>query len=302
MIPSFPICKNIELSDKEEVESFTRGYAPYSDFNFVSLYSWDTKREMGLSQLNGNLVIRFTDYVTGLPFYSYIGTNKLNETAHILLEQSGADGFGPKLELVPEVVAAQLDRTRFVVLENPDHTDYVLAVERLAMYEGSRFVNQRNHVRRFLKEHPDARFETLDIGDPDTQFAMRDVYLFWLHNKKGSTETLLDDQEYLAFARCIDGFTAHLLAEGIYEGGKLVGFWLLEDVGGGTMVSHFEKADTSNFHGITSFLKQKTAQLLIDRDFAHINMEQGLGIPGLQASKESYYPAHYLKKYTVTRL
>ena len=81
MIPEFPEFKKLELSDKEDVEAFTKKFPPYSDFNFVSMWSWDIKGEMRLSILNGNLVVRFTDYITGDPFYSFLGNNKTNETA-----------------------------------------------------------------------------------------------------------------------------------------------------------------------------------------------------------------------------
>ena len=88
MIPEFPQFKPIELSDKQEVEKITSQYPPYSDFNFVSMWSWDIKGEMRLSMLNGNLVVKFNDYITGEPFYSFLGKNKLNETAEILLNLS----------------------------------------------------------------------------------------------------------------------------------------------------------------------------------------------------------------------
>ena len=67
MIPQFPEFKSLELSDKKDIESFTKRFPPYSDFNFVSMWSWDIKEEIRISQLNGNLVVRFTDYLTGKP-------------------------------------------------------------------------------------------------------------------------------------------------------------------------------------------------------------------------------------------
>jgi len=46
MIPEFPQFKNLELTDKIDVEKFTSKFPPYSDFNFVSMWSWDIKGEM----------------------------------------------------------------------------------------------------------------------------------------------------------------------------------------------------------------------------------------------------------------
>ena len=85
MIPDFPSFKNIELTDKEDVDRFTLEHQPYSDFNFISMWSWDIKEKMRISQLNGNLVVLFTDYITGESFCSFLGTHNVNETTEILL-------------------------------------------------------------------------------------------------------------------------------------------------------------------------------------------------------------------------
>ncbi len=102
MLPEFPNFKKLELTDKEDVEKITSKFPPYSDFNFISMWSWDTKGEMRISQLNNNFVVRFTDYLTGEPFYSFLGDNKVNETAEALLELSKKEKVMPKLQLLPE--------------------------------------------------------------------------------------------------------------------------------------------------------------------------------------------------------
>src|SRR6185369_3066931 len=104
MIPQFPKFKPIELSDKEEVEGFNDKFPPYSDFNFISRWSWNLKGEMKLSILNENLVVHFTDYLSGDSFYSFLGDKKVDETASALLDFSVKKKFRSKLHLIPEVV------------------------------------------------------------------------------------------------------------------------------------------------------------------------------------------------------
>ena len=70
MIPEFPEFKKLELSDKEEVEKITSKFPPYSDFNFVSMWSWNIENKIWISQLYGNLVVHFTDYLTDGTFLS----------------------------------------------------------------------------------------------------------------------------------------------------------------------------------------------------------------------------------------
>ncbi|MEJ0042787.1 MAG: hypothetical protein WDM81_11525 [Rhizomicrobium sp.] len=58
------------------MERITRRFPPYSDFNFLNLYSWDAGERVRLSSLNGNLVIRFADYLTDEPFYMFLGPHR----------------------------------------------------------------------------------------------------------------------------------------------------------------------------------------------------------------------------------
>src|SRR4051812_16029246 len=101
MIPKFPDFKRLEISDRADVEAITKQFPPSSDFNFTSMWCWDTHGEIRLSQLNGNLIVKFTDYLTGEPFFSFVGTNKVNETAEKLLELSKKEALVQKLKLVP---------------------------------------------------------------------------------------------------------------------------------------------------------------------------------------------------------
>ena len=161
MLPEFPNFKKLELSDKEDVEKITHKYPPYSDFNFVSMWSWDIKGEMRISQLNGNLVVRFTDYITGDPFYSFLGNNKVNETAETLLQFCKKEGAKTILELVPEDSIKGLNIKKFNIEEDRDHFDYIYPINSIASYLGSEYQKHRKMVRRFEKQH---KFEILTLN------------------------------------------------------------------------------------------------------------------------------------------
>jgi hypothetical protein len=88
MIPQFPEFKKLELSDREEIEALTQRYPLYSDFEFTSLYAWDTKEKIQISYLHQNIAIQFTDYTSGDFFYTFIGNHEVNDTAQKLLELS----------------------------------------------------------------------------------------------------------------------------------------------------------------------------------------------------------------------
>src|SRR6185295_15686005 len=110
----------------------THQFPPYSDFNFVSMWSWDIKGDMRICQLHGNLVVRFTDYITGEPFYSFLGNHEVNDTARQLLELSKKEGFELALKLVPEESIKHLDNMTFHIVEDRDHFDYIFDTKSLS--------------------------------------------------------------------------------------------------------------------------------------------------------------------------
>ena len=125
MLPQFPKFKELQLPDVEDVQRYTAQYAPFSDFNFASLWSWNIDSSVLLSDLNGNLVVRLGDYVTGAVFYSFLGDSRVNDTVEALIDLSSRENLQPRLRLVPEVVAGQLDSDRFSITEDDKHADYI---------------------------------------------------------------------------------------------------------------------------------------------------------------------------------
>ena len=125
MLPEFPNFKKIELTDKKDVEGFTSKFPPYSDFNFSNIWAWDLKKEMGLSILNNNLVVRFTDYVNGQSFLSFFGDNMVNETTEDLILFSEKNYKINFLKLVPEIVANLLDKSGFDIIPDTDSSYYL---------------------------------------------------------------------------------------------------------------------------------------------------------------------------------
>src|SRR5438477_435448 len=128
MPPRFPSFKKLELSDAPDIRRLTSRYAPFSDFNFGSLWSWDVKGRVKISQSDENLVVRFEQFETDLPFYSFIGHRALRKTAAALIEMSQNEGLEPRLDLVPESVARHLESGTFRCEEDLDEADYVLSV------------------------------------------------------------------------------------------------------------------------------------------------------------------------------
>ncbi len=298
MIPRYPLSKRLELSDCTEVNALTRRFAPYSDFNFVSLWSWNTTESCSVATLNGNLVIRMSDYISGLPFYSFIGDGAPTETAIELARRMRSEGLGSNLRLVPEFVAHRLDRTGLTYDMDMDGSDYVLSTARLQRFEGQTFRTKRKEANRFVRERPEHRVEHLDLSSRATTASLLKLFARWAHVKgTGEPFELLEFRAFQRLLRAVD-FLPDLHGLGVFVDGEMVAFAVIELVQQRYAMGHFMKADAT-LPGVYSFLMREIGEFLAASGYEHLNTQQDLGLPGLRQNKSSYIPAAYLRKYNV---
>lgn len=298
MLPEFPEFKKLDLEDREEIEKITRRFPPYSDFNFVSMWSWNIKDDMMVSLLHGNLVVRFTDYLTGNPFFSFLGDNKINETTDILLKLSEREGAGKELKLVPEDSINGLDKERFKVVEDRDHSDYVFLVEHLANMHCWYGHRSSKNIEKFLQQHPDylVRVSSLD-GIPHDKYTE-------IHNKWASSKGIdnhFKSSEYKAFQRSFYAKKENVEVVSLHKRDELIGFTVYEILSENYAVAHFSKADKNHHSAIYDVLNWEEAKSLGKKGIKHYNWEQDLGISGLRHSKMKYGPHSFLKKFSVSR-
>lgn len=303
MLPIFPEFKRLDISDKNDIEKITLQHPPYSDFNFTSMWLWDVKEEVMISQLNNNLIVRFTDYLTGESFYSFLGHDKVNETAEILLNFIKNEGMNPQLKLVPEESISSLSKEHFCIAEDMDNFDYIYDLNQISMYEGSQFMRKRNKVRRFLKTFPNSRVEILNLQKKDTQTDIFRLDEFWFKNKAGENVDSQITNEAIAIKRFfqahLQGHFSEVLGIGIFLDSELIGYSIFDIIPGNRhAVSHFSKANTT-FVGVYDYFLRECAKILIDHGCTHLNYEQDLGIPGLRESKRSFL-SKFLKKTVVS--
>lgn len=301
MLPNFPKFKKLTLEDQEDINKYTKILPPYSDYNFVSLYSYNTKEFIEISTLHNNLIVKFQDYLTNKPFYSFIGNLKVKETISELIQLSLGNNLPPVLKLIPEINISN-NRSllqEFNILEDPDNFDYILSADEIKTLQGNKYGGKRNFVNRFIRTYGEKEINVLDLTDIKIQTQIEELFFLWERTKgkiRDETET-----EFTATKRLLESANfLNLIPIGIYHDGKLIAFSIDELLQNNYSIIHFEKADT-NFVGIFQYLKQATAKHISELGGKYINYEQDLGIPGLKQAKQSWNPVSYLKKYTITR-
>jgi hypothetical protein len=300
VIPKFPQFKKIDVSDKDDVESFTHRYPPYSDFNFTSMLIWDTAGESMISTLNGNLVVQFTDYCTDHPFMSFLGSEETENTARTLVEYSRAVGLTDVSKLLPETSVKDLRASTFQIEEDRDSFDYIYSIPALSAMCGSRHKDLRRNVSRFRRAHPNTRVEMVDLRDKGTHRQMLAVLEVWEQRKKTKDEAHESARETHAIHRLLETAEGHsLIASALFQGDAMLGFCIDEPLPNRYCMGHFWKADSTHA-GAYDILIHEVARHLEARNVAFWNCEQDLGIAGLRFAKTKYGTAHFLKKYTLS--
>ena len=301
MIPQFPLFKQLELTDRPEILAITEKFLPYSDYDFGSIWSWDFTGQMQIATLNGNLVLRFIDYITSEAFFTFIGNTEVTVTAETLLEYAKSHNIEKILKLIPAQVASGLDPLLFTITHDSDNDDYIISTHNLAEYPGPKYSHKRRAVNQFLRLGCDYSFKTIDLGDILVQSEIRDLFVLWQTFKNAETPAN-QEHEYTALNRCLAAYKElNLFSTGLYIDNELQAFWILGLLTGQYAISHFEKANTEAFQGIFPFLKRETSRILIQKDILWINLEQDLGIPGLRQSKQSYIPDAMVQKFIVSK-
>ncbi|MCC6944479.1 MAG: GNAT family N-acetyltransferase [Thermomicrobiales bacterium] len=301
MLPEFPWFKPIDLSDRPAVEAMIAGYPPFADFNFVELWCWNRGQHGGIAALDGNLVVRWEDVITGELFLSFIGTNKVERTAEKLIAYAKERGIEPRLQAVPGVVVDSGPGfgNSLVVEEDVHNSDYLLSVSDWVAMSGSRFKNKRNAIHR-LERHHHPRLERLDLSDASIRKEIMALCQTWADQRNrtaaeteaefAAIENLLDLAQELELDR--------LVVLGAYTGDQLIGFSINEILPDDYALGHFAKADY-RFEGVYPYMLSGLARILQDAGVRYLNIEADLGDPGLAISKKLCSPAGRLRKFVI---
>lgn len=300
MEPIFPQFKKLELSHRKLIQDFTSAYPPYSDFDFTSMYTYDTCQKIRWCFLNHNLVVQFTDYITNKPFLSFLGHFQVIKTALTLIDYSKQNALPAYLKLIPETVIKSSKQWHkyFQIQEDRDNFDYLISIKEAASLPEPKFHRKRSLLVKFQRQNRDYQVKIVDLRDDKTKNTLIKLFKQWEklnHKNRSETET-----ELMAIKRlCKASAKLKIYTLLIYVNNKAIAFNTFEKTHNGYAISSFQKAD-KNFRGIYTTLSHESAKFLYQKNCRQINYEQDLGISGLRLSKSLWKPVRFLKKYIVS--
>lgn len=302
MLPEFPRFKSIDLADRPVVEAMIADFPPFADFNFVELYCWNRGQQGGIAKLEGNLVVRWQDCITGDLFLSFLGTNKVGKTASRLIDYAKERGIEPRLQAIPDVVIDQGDELgeHLEAVEDTHNSDYLLSVEEWAEMAGSRFKNKRNAINKLERNHaPELRL--LDMRDEGIRADMMKLCALWAEQRGRTAEETRPEfdaiRNFLELGR--QDPLDRLRVFGAFIDGELVGFSVNEILPNGYALGHFAKADY-RFDGVYPFMLRGVCQHLRSHGAQYLNVEADLGDSGLAEAKKLCHPKGRLRKFVIS--
>lgn len=276
-------------------------YIPYSDFSFLSLFTYNTNDSAEYCRLNGNLVIKYDDYITGEEFYSILGKWRLKSSIKTLLASAKSRGMQPVLRLVPEATIKNGKKLHehWKIEEDESNFDYIISSLDLAELSGEKLPKKKKLVDDFKAKYPHLKVKPLDLTSKAVQKNILKLFDDWAESEGHQDGEAEVERKALTRLLVNSNHFDKLYALGIYDKQQLVAFNTYEIATHEHGISSFQKADRT-YDGIYAMLTHEMAKDLARLGCKYINFEQDLGKEGLRASKRSWHPVNILKKYTIS--
>lgn len=281
----------LTIDDRKSVQELTlKAGRRNCNFTFANLVGWQFWFQTEVCILNDAVILRYNLEGKRVYMICTAGTPSC-ELLKLLKEDS--DGkltlLGLEDESANQLKLNTCNKGIDITVEPlRNQYDYIYLKRDLESLSGGKLKAKRNHVNKFVAEHPDFEYKELT---PNMFDQCREVVDKWQRNKEH------DNPEY---ANTIEA--EHQVMETIFQywnrldmyGGalftsnKMVAFTFGSKVTDDTIDVCVEKADTS-VNGAYSVINQQFA-VHLPNSIIYINREEDMGLPGLRKSKLSYHP------------
>ncbi|MDX1775909.1 MAG: phosphatidylglycerol lysyltransferase domain-containing protein [Desulfobulbales bacterium] len=277
-----PDIRPLTLSDRGLVSEYLRRHPPeISEHTFTNLFIWQPSRPILFAEIDNSLVF-LVKAAQQKDRFILFGPPAGEITIPDVFAAFGASVIGAVR--IPDRDVKNIPAPGLVVNPDRDNADYVYRVEDLAGLTGRRFAKKRNHIKQCLKKHA-CEYLPITRGLLAECETMQEN---WCNTRDcGRNPGLCNEANAIAetFAH-FDSFG--LIGGAIRVNGTVQAYAIAEELHPGTAVWHFEKA-MADIPGLGQLINQWFAKHGL-ADFAYVNREQDLGIPGIRQAKKSYYP------------
>ncbi len=267
------------------------------DYTLGAVFQWRAYFHTTYTIVSGMLVMLASYPGDGTFFVYPIGSGDLNAALDAIEVHARETGMPLRFCAVPEEGKDVLEArygAKAAVSSERDWADYLYQSCDLVNFPGKKYHTQRNHLNRFCKDNPSAKFvpvteETLPIA-----VAFLDEYEHHVPlDKVIEAEEMKRAKELLA-----DSLALGQKAGYIDVAGTVVALSIGEVVGD-TLYCHVEKARV-DYAGSYQAIVSWFAKYAVEKNTLYINREDDSGEERLRYSKLEYRPIRLIEKYWIT--
>jgi hypothetical protein len=179
-----------------------------------------------------------------------------------------------------------------------DWAEYIYSSKKLLTLSGKHLQPKRNAANQFLRNFGNYRYEPISVANIDEvwQFQQQQFAKDVLSEEKVNIRELLEE-ENRSIALAVEAWEKMELTGGVIRiDDTIKAFAFGCAINNDTFDIMFESAERT-YNGIFQVLEQEFIRRQLS-DFAYINREEDLGIPGLRFAKQSLKPDILLMKYS----
>ena len=294
--------KNFEIGDKALIDSYTKPWElDCSDLSFDNMFIWGADGKMQYTIDEDVLYVKLE--FKGFPVFLWPPIpNKEKEFDYKALIERAFDylesrGEKPQIRNIwlpfKKMIENVMPEAEFTPSE--DSWDYVYSREKLAHLKGKKLHGKRNHINKFLQEHPDYVYKRIE---PSMREECLSVYDEWKEEKNLSENAFRNERRSVVMA------LEHMQELGLVGGailidGKIKAFTMGERIRSDVQLIHIEKAD-ADINGLFPMINQ---QYVLNEctEVEFINREEDMGVEGMRKAKRSYHPDYMVEKYWLSK-
>lgn len=263
------------------------------EYSFANRYLWG---EQQIATVDGQLLM-LSKYGRHVLYACPLGTGDKRAAFDAIIADSRARKMDCRIAGLPPRVKQELEilyPNRFRFRYDEGTFDYVYEINDLADLKGKKYHSKKNHLNRFLEEHPNHKTEPLT----DTNIPLaRELVKDWFDTRKDDPNG--DWMEADAIEKAFL-YRDELALEGLLltENGKALALTVGSRLSHDTFDVHFEKA-RADVNGAYAAINCAFARYLREKypEVRYLDREEDMGIEGLRKAKRSYRPHHMVEKY-----
>lgn len=280
--------KQIDISSKGIIDSYTKGIFSICDYNFINLLIW-SKGDNLQYKIENNVIYIKGEYLREITYFLPVSLDSDINEVKIAIDEILKKGYS--INLIPENWKIKLEEIYFFE-EQHDSFDYCYLLEELAFLKGRKYTKKRNKINQFMKKY-DFKYEKIELSNIEL---VKEFQSNWISDEKVKNNKEII-KENLGIKEVLNNyFNLNLCGGVLFVDNCVVAYTIGEKIGN-QMCVYIEKADEKYIGSYqminTMFLRENADGIKI------VNREDDAGVEGLREAKESYFPLELLKKYKI---